>query len=63
MNPSPQLPIAGLEQVYDRLAGAIDLAGPDKRELFLVKLILLQANALADAGVFESHVHAALQDL
>ncbi len=60
---APALPIAGLEQVYDRLATALDQAGPEKSELFLVKLALLNANALADASLFESHVAAALKDL
>ncbi len=57
------LTIAGLESVYDRLAAAIDAAGEDKAELFLVKLALLNANALGDAAVFEQHVEAALRDL
>ncbi len=57
------LPIAGLEQVYDRLATALDEVGPEKSELFLVKLALLGANALGDAALFESHVDAALKDL
>lgn len=57
------LPIAGLEQVYDRLATALDEVGPGKSELFLVKLALLNANALGDAALFESHVNAALKDL
>ncbi|HMN93162.1 MAG TPA: DUF2783 domain-containing protein [Hydrogenophaga sp.] len=63
MNPTAALPIEGLETVYDTLAQAIDQAGPEKTELFLVKLALLNANALADAGVFQQHVQAALQDL
>ncbi|CDS50933.1 hypothetical protein [Polaromonas sp. CG9_12] len=57
------LPLAGLETVYDTLASAIDKAGPGKAELFLVKLALLHANALADARLFETHVQAALRDL
>lgn len=57
------LPIAGLEQVYDRLASALDKAGPEKSELFLVKLALLSANTLGDASVFESHIDTALKDL
>ena len=57
------LGIAGLEQVYDQLATAIDQAGPDKAELFLVKLALLNAQALGDAGAFGRHLQAALQDL
>lgn len=58
-----ELPIAGLEEVYDLLAEAIDQAGPARSELFLVKLILLNANALGDAKLFASQVQAALQDL
>jgi hypothetical protein len=57
------LSIAGLEEVYDALARAIDTAGPDKAELFLVKLALLNANALADEKLFQQHLSAALQDL
>ena len=57
------LPIAGLETVYDTLASAIDQAGPDKSELFLVKLALLNANALASPQAFQAHVQAALRDL
>ena len=60
--PTP-LTIAGLETVYDRLATAIEEAGADKRELFLVKLALLNANALGDPAVFEQHLGIALQDL
>ena len=37
MNTLATLDIAGLEQVYDALATAIDQAGPEKSELFLVK--------------------------
>ncbi len=59
----PPLTIAGLETVYDRLATAIDQAGADKRELFLVKLALLNANALGDPTLFEQHLNIALQDL
>jgi hypothetical protein len=57
------LSISGLEDVYDALARAIDTAGADKAELFLVKLALLNANALGDAALFEQHLRAALQDL
>ncbi len=61
--PRQELPIAGLEAVYDQLAQAIDTAGADKAELFLVKLALLNANALGDAALFGQHVQAALKDL
>lgn len=57
------LSIGGLETVYDALATAIDQAGPDKAELFLVKLALLQANALGDEAQFQQQVDTALQDL
>jgi hypothetical protein len=61
--PPPGLDLSGLEQVYDCLALALDQAGPQKSELFLVKLALLNAQALADAGVFQAHVATALKDL
>lgn len=57
------LTIPDLETVYDALATAIDQAGPDKAELFLVKLALLNANALANPKTFDAHVQAALRDL
>jgi hypothetical protein len=56
------LDIAGLETVYDELAQAIDQAA-DKRELFLVKLALLNAQALGDADAFIAQVKTALKDL
>jgi hypothetical protein len=57
------LDIAGLEKVYDALATAIDQAGADKSELFLVKLALLNAKALGNPEVFEIQIAAALKDL
>ena len=57
------LSIGGLETVYDALATAIDQAGTDKAQLFLVKLALLNANALADEDLFQQHINAALLDL
>ena len=57
------LTIDGLETVYDALANAIDQAGQDKTELFLVKLALLNANALGDAELFQQQLQAALLDL
>lgn len=57
------LSLSGLETVYDALAVAIDQAGPEKTNLFLVKLALLNANALADASLFQKHLNAALDDL
>ncbi|MBL8390076.1 MAG: DUF2783 domain-containing protein [Hydrogenophaga sp.] len=61
--PASALTIPGLEQVYDQLATAIDAVGPAKTELFLVKLALMNANALADPALFQAHIDAALKDL
>ena len=63
MNSNDTLDIAGLEQVYDRLATAIDQAGPEKSELFLVKLSLLNAKALGQPEIFENQMALALKDL
>jgi hypothetical protein len=66
MNATPTptgLPIPGLETVYDSLAEAIDRAGEEKAKLFLVKLALLNANALADAQRLRDHIEIALRDL
>ena len=60
---SPSLDITGLETVYDALATAIDTAGPDRSELLLVKLALLNAQALGDAALFQQQLQTALQDL
>ena len=61
--PDKALTISGLETVYDALASAIDQAGPDKTELFLVKLALLNANALGHPERFQQHLQVALQNL
>ncbi|RTZ38885.1 DUF2783 domain-containing protein [Candidimonas sp. SYP-B2681] len=63
MKQTKSLSVPGLESVYDALATAIDEAGAEKTELFLVKLALLNANALADPDKFRSHIQEALQDL
>ncbi|HRO59607.1 MAG TPA: DUF2783 domain-containing protein [Burkholderiaceae bacterium] len=57
------LSIPDLETVYDVLADAIDAAGPEKAQLFLVKLALLNANALGQTELFRRHVQAALENL
>lgn len=61
--PHGELPLSGLEAVYDELAQAIDHAGPGKSELFLVKLALLQAQAVGDAQEVRGMIDAALRDL
>lgn len=66
MSPTPARPgltIPGLEAAYDSLAAAIDRAGEAKAQTFLVKLALLNANALADAERFREHIEIALRDL
>ena len=67
MNPSHSSPhsldIAGLEAVYDQLATAMDAVGPEKSELFLVKLALLAADRLGSEQVFAELVRVARQDL
>lgn len=60
---APTFTTADLEAVYDALASAIDQAGEAKASLFLVKLALLNAQALGNAAQFEQHIHTALQDL
>lgn len=60
---STGLDITGLETVYDALAAAIDEAGPARSELMLVKLALLNAQALGDAALFRQQLQTALQDL
>ncbi len=63
MNPNTGLDIAGLETAYDQLAMAIDAAGPEKSELFLVKLALLAAQQMGDAPTFVNLIARAQKDL
>lgn len=63
MNPNSGLDIAGLETAYDQLALAVDAAGPEKSELFLVKLALLAAQELGDAPTFVDLIARAQKDL
>ena len=49
--------------MYDALATAIDQAGPDKTALFLVKLVLLAANAQGQPELFQRQIESALRDL
>ena len=63
MDTTQTLTIPGLEQVYDALATAIDLVGPEHTERFLVKLALMNANALANPALFQAHIDVALKDL
>lgn len=57
------LNIGDLESVYDQLATAIDQVGPEKSELFLVKLALLAAQQLGDERQFVDLIVRAARDL
>ena len=60
---SGTLSLSGLEAVYDALARALDRAGTDGSERLLVKLALLNAQAIGDAALVRHHIEAALRDL
>ena len=51
-----------IKQLIEDSARTVD-AGHDKAELFLVKLALLNAQALGDAATVQRHIQSALQDL
>ena len=57
------LPFADLEVVYDRLAEAIDAAGPERESLFLAKLALLLSRRLGERAAVEEAIAVALADL
>ena len=62
--PSPNgLSLPDLEAVYDSLAMAIDATPPAQRELLLVKLALLQAQALGTHQAFAALLTQAQADL
>ena len=57
------LVVEDLEEVWERLAEAIDRAGPEREALFLSKLAVLLADALGDRERVERLIGAALEDL
>lgn len=61
--PTTGLTIADLETVYDTLAETLDAVPAAQRELLLVKLALLQAQALGDAARFAELAAVARRDL
>lgn len=63
MSTDHPLSTSDLELVYDRLSETLDKLADDQTALFLVKLALLQANAIGSAQAFEKHLEAALLDL
>jgi hypothetical protein len=52
-----------LEAVYERLAAAIDEAGPGKSEVFLAKVILSLAHTIGDPAPVAAAIEACLKDL
>lgn len=61
--PPPPLPFADLERIYERLAAAVDTAGPERETVMLTKLALSLAHRLGDLSVVETCIDMALQDL
>ena len=57
------LTVPQLENFYDALAEAVDLATPEKSELFLAKLALLLARQVGDPAALEGAIRTALHDL
>lgn len=57
------LSISELETLYDHLADHLDQALDGKRELLLVKLALLAAEALGDLDTFTGLTAIAARDL
>ena len=57
------LAVAEMEAVWERLAHAVDQAGPERDRLMLAKLALLFAEALGDAPRVHSIIQTALEDL
>jgi len=59
--------VENLEHLWERLAEAIDRAGPEREVLFLSKLALLLGNELIhvdhDVGRVEGLIEMALRDL
>jgi hypothetical protein len=55
--------VENLENLWERLAEAIDRAGSDHEALFLSKLALLLGNELQDLARVEQLIETALRDL
>jgi hypothetical protein len=57
------LPIDDLETLWERLADAIDAAGPEKSPLLLAKLALLMGNEIGDPATVNRLIEAAQRDM
>jgi hypothetical protein len=53
------LPFEGMEKVYDRLAAAIDRAGPECETLFLTRLVMILAHRAGEGVDFADCIAAA----
>lgn len=52
-----------LEEIYDRVAAAVDAVGPEKEALFLAKLCLTLAHHVGDRATVERAIEIAETDL
>ena len=57
------LAVEELEELWERLAIAVDQAGPERDRLMFAKLALLLADALGDGPRAASLIQSALEDL
>jgi hypothetical protein len=57
------LAVEDLEMLWERLAEAVDRAGPERDRLMLAKLALLLAEALGDADRAAALIQSATEDL
>ena len=55
--------IQNIEHIWERLANAIDVAGPGKEVLFLSKFAILASRALNDRDEVARLIDTALEDL
>jgi len=60
--PARELPLPDLERFYDLLAESIDRAGSARDRIFLVKLVLLLANRVADLTALEGFIETAISE-
>lgn len=57
------LTFAELEEVYESVAHAIDIAGAEKRDVFLAKLVLMLAKNIGDQAQVLGAIEDCLKDL
>ena len=58
-----KLDFVELEQVYERLADALDEVGQDKADIFLAKIVMLLARDVGDLGKVTEAIASAKADL